>query len=282
MLKDDAQTRGRRTNARATAGTGGRADGNARLGDDGPCDLALHDLPARPLLGRHRRRVRRIAARRRSWSAHHLRAVKFSAFGIPGERATDIAVVLYAVPGALLGIALVYLEGMRRERAGERRPRRCVPVAAPARFCRAPAAVSAAVSGPAASRCPECRARGRAAPAARARRQRRARPGAGAPRARRAGARAAFLAGAEEHPPQAFAGIGDAVALIAALARGDADHDPRRLRRRRHLLDRGARARAARAGRRRRLLPAGPRERRLRAERGDRRAARRSAAPACW
>ena len=29
---------------------------------------------------------------------------------------TDIAVVLYAVPGALIGIALVYLEGIRRER----------------------------------------------------------------------------------------------------------------------------------------------------------------------
>ena len=36
---------------------------------------------------------------------------------IPGENATDIAVVLYAVPGAILGIALVYLEGIRRERA---------------------------------------------------------------------------------------------------------------------------------------------------------------------
>jgi uncharacterized membrane protein len=44
--------------------------------------------------------------------------VKFSEFGVPGEKATDIAVVLYAVPGAVIGIALVYLEGMRRERAG--------------------------------------------------------------------------------------------------------------------------------------------------------------------
>jgi uncharacterized membrane protein YeaQ/YmgE (transglycosylase-associated protein family) len=34
---------------------------------------------------------------------------------IPGEKGTDIAVVLYAVPGALLGIAVVYFEGMRRE-----------------------------------------------------------------------------------------------------------------------------------------------------------------------
>jgi hypothetical protein len=34
---------------------------------------------------------------------------------IPGEKGTDILVVLYAVPGALVGIAAVYLEGIRRE-----------------------------------------------------------------------------------------------------------------------------------------------------------------------
>jgi uncharacterized membrane protein len=44
-------------------------------------------------------------------------SVKVSELTIPGEKATDIAVVLYAVPGALIGIALVYIEGMRRERA---------------------------------------------------------------------------------------------------------------------------------------------------------------------
>src|SRR5271166_5083291 len=49
-------------------------------------------------------------------------SVKVSELAIPGEKATDIAVVLYAVPGALLGIALVYLEGMRRERAGTQPP----------------------------------------------------------------------------------------------------------------------------------------------------------------
>ena len=43
-------------------------------------------------------------------------AVKVSAVRIPGEKATNIGIVLYAVPGALLGIALVYLEGVRRER----------------------------------------------------------------------------------------------------------------------------------------------------------------------
>ena len=42
-------------------------------------------------------------------------AVKVSALRIPGEKATNIAVVLYAVPGALIGMAAVYAEGMRRE-----------------------------------------------------------------------------------------------------------------------------------------------------------------------
>jgi hypothetical protein len=43
-------------------------------------------------------------------------AVKVSALKVPGEKATSIGVIMYAVPGALAGIALVYLEGMRRER----------------------------------------------------------------------------------------------------------------------------------------------------------------------
>jgi ABC-type Fe3+ transport system permease subunit len=43
-------------------------------------------------------------------------AIQVSALRIPGTHATDIGVVLYAVPGALLGIAAVYLEGARRER----------------------------------------------------------------------------------------------------------------------------------------------------------------------
>lgn len=42
--------------------------------------------------------------------------VKVSSLKIPGEKATDVGVVLYAVPGALIGLGLVYLEGMRRER----------------------------------------------------------------------------------------------------------------------------------------------------------------------
>ncbi len=44
-------------------------------------------------------------------------SIKSSSFGVPGLKATDIAVVLYAVPGALLGIAAIYFEGARRETA---------------------------------------------------------------------------------------------------------------------------------------------------------------------
>jgi hypothetical protein len=44
-------------------------------------------------------------------------SVKVSSVTIPGQKATDVSIVLYAIPGALIGMALVYLEGMRRERA---------------------------------------------------------------------------------------------------------------------------------------------------------------------
>jgi ABC-type Fe3+ transport system permease subunit len=44
-------------------------------------------------------------------------SVKVSSLKIPGEKATDVSIVLYAIPGALIGIGLVYLEGMRRERS---------------------------------------------------------------------------------------------------------------------------------------------------------------------
>jgi uncharacterized membrane protein YeaQ/YmgE (transglycosylase-associated protein family) len=40
-----------------------------------------------------------------------------SGFTIPGRHDTSIGTALEAVPGALIGIALVYLEGVRRERA---------------------------------------------------------------------------------------------------------------------------------------------------------------------
>lgn len=45
-------------------------------------------------------------------------SVKVSGLHIPSKKATDIAVILYAVPGALIGMAAVYVEGMRREREG--------------------------------------------------------------------------------------------------------------------------------------------------------------------
>jgi hypothetical protein len=47
-------------------------------------------------------------------------SVKVSALRVPGEKATDIGVIAYAVPGAILGIAAVYLEGIRRERMSAR------------------------------------------------------------------------------------------------------------------------------------------------------------------
>ena len=49
-------------------------------------------------------------------------AIKVSALRVPGEKETDVGVILYAVPGALIGMGLVYLEGMRRERAGKQAP----------------------------------------------------------------------------------------------------------------------------------------------------------------
>ncbi len=49
-------------------------------------------------------------------------AVKASALQIPGEKATNIGVVLYAVPGALIGMGVVYAEGMRRERVSGATP----------------------------------------------------------------------------------------------------------------------------------------------------------------
>ncbi len=38
-------------------------------------------------------------------------------FTIPGRHATHISTALEAIPGALIGMAVVYFEGIRRERA---------------------------------------------------------------------------------------------------------------------------------------------------------------------
>jgi uncharacterized membrane protein YeaQ/YmgE (transglycosylase-associated protein family) len=40
-----------------------------------------------------------------------------NAFQIPNRHTTDLLTALEAIPGALIGLALVYYEGMRRERA---------------------------------------------------------------------------------------------------------------------------------------------------------------------
>ena len=40
-------------------------------------------------------------------------------FVIPGRHATHVSTALEAIPGALIGMALVYVEGLRRERAAE-------------------------------------------------------------------------------------------------------------------------------------------------------------------
>jgi hypothetical protein len=49
-------------------------------------------------------------------------SVKVSNLEIPGEKETDIGVVLYAVPGAIIGMGIVYLIGMRREKTGHQAP----------------------------------------------------------------------------------------------------------------------------------------------------------------
>ncbi|HET9102195.1 MAG TPA: hypothetical protein VFN55_02480 [Solirubrobacteraceae bacterium] len=41
-------------------------------------------------------------------------------FAIPGRHATSLGTALEAIPGALIGMAIVYAEGMRRERLAAR------------------------------------------------------------------------------------------------------------------------------------------------------------------
>jgi hypothetical protein len=41
---------------------------------------------------------------------------------VPGQDDTELVTALEAIPGAVAGIAAVYLEGMRRENAAESRP----------------------------------------------------------------------------------------------------------------------------------------------------------------
>jgi uncharacterized membrane protein YeaQ/YmgE (transglycosylase-associated protein family) len=43
-------------------------------------------------------------------------------FSIPGRHATHLGTALEAIPGALIGMALIYAEGVRRERAARVTP----------------------------------------------------------------------------------------------------------------------------------------------------------------
>jgi uncharacterized membrane protein YeaQ/YmgE (transglycosylase-associated protein family) len=45
-------------------------------------------------------------------------AATSGALKVPGRADTDLATALYAIPGAVIGLACVYLEGVRRERLG--------------------------------------------------------------------------------------------------------------------------------------------------------------------
>jgi len=47
-------------------------------------------------------------------------ALAINGFTIPGRHDTHIATALDAIPGALIGIAIVYAEGLRRERLSGR------------------------------------------------------------------------------------------------------------------------------------------------------------------
>ena len=87
----------------------------------------------------------------------------------------------------------------------------------------------------------------------------------------------AFLEAADDHDPFLFEAMAEVCdRLHVAITHGPPDHGPRRLRRRRRLLDRDPGARAPGAGRRLRLADPRPARGRLRADRGHRRAAGRA------
>ena len=47
-------------------------------------------------------------------------SVALHGIAIPGRHATHLATVLYAIPGALAGMALIYAVGAARERSSQR------------------------------------------------------------------------------------------------------------------------------------------------------------------
>ena len=83
-------------------------NGNARLGDDGPGDLALHSVPAGPFWGGI------VGALLGAVIGAIVVALLINGFSVPGRHHTHFATSLDAIPGALLGIAAVYYEGVRR------------------------------------------------------------------------------------------------------------------------------------------------------------------------
>jgi uncharacterized membrane protein len=50
-----------------------------------------------------------------------INAAAHGSLAIPGRHATHLVTVLYAIPGALLGMAAIYAYGAARERATQRR-----------------------------------------------------------------------------------------------------------------------------------------------------------------
>ena len=197
--------------------------------------------------------------------------VKVSAFRVPGEKATDIAVVLYAVPGALIGIAARLPRGhpSRTRRTPSRL--RLAGDSSRARRRAVPSHSGRSVAGVQRTRFEISAVRG--ADVERLERE----LGVSGPLAqvlvrrglRRAARARAFLAADEEHPPDAFAGIEQAVEPILAYVRsgeritihGDYDVDG--------VCSTAVLVRSLRAdGSERRLVPARPCHRRIRAERG--------------
>ena len=51
------------------------------------------------------------------WSAPCCSALIIHGFSVPGRHDTDLATALEAIPGALIGMAAIWFEGVRRERA---------------------------------------------------------------------------------------------------------------------------------------------------------------------
>ena len=201
----------------------------------------------------------------------------------PAATPPHLATVLYAVPGAILGMALIYVVGAARETRGRAARRAATRVAGS--VARA-ALVLGRGDAPSRRRCIEIpplaletiEALERELGVQRCRSRRRWRA-AGSPIPPR---RAVFLDAAEAHQPARVPRHrrGGRARARARRARLD-DHRARRLRLRRRLLHGDPGRRAARAGRGRRLAPARPPGGRLRARAGHRRAARSRAAPRC-